>query len=1250
MKWITALNLEQWANTMSARVQFPGLIADLIRASATSLSSFRFPRGDKGQVRGFDGVLDAESTCVYVPDGESVWEFGVTEAGAAKATQDYEKRTQQVDDETRQSTTFVFVSPRTWDGGRGMTRDAWLKEKRALAQWKDVWYIDGSMLEDWLDICPAVAARYAKYELQTLPAAGVRSTDEFWDEFSTRFAPQLIEQVLLAGREDQALHIVQQLNSGVGRLMYAADSPDEVVAFTVAAIRCEDPAVRFFLESKTLVVDTEDAARQLSNKKGHVFLLRGQARNLAGLLARNCPTVVSAGADEKRSDHVLLNRPESSQLATAFVAMGYEPDAGYDLARRCGRSLAVLARLLASGNAHKPEWFEKGELLIPALLAGGWHASTKPDIDVLCGLAETDDYESIESPLRRLARLQDPPLDRVGDVWAMRAPVDAFVHLGHLLGRTHLLRFSEAVTTVFSQVNEPPKATDVFKSVSERNGVYSSWLKDGLMTTLLHMAVLNDQAGFTVTGSTPAEFVDDIVRKLPGLAADHRLLAAMQDQLSLLAEAAPIPFLDALEQLLEGDSSGIKPIFDELEGFIRPRAYHYGVLWALEVVAWDPGLLLRASLCLARLAAIDPGGRDSNRPISSLRAIFLSWSPNTSANAKQRIGVLNHVVQSVPEIAWQLLSKLLPQSNDTLIPTQKPKFREYLNGETEVLTYGMVWESQTAVINLALAHVGHAPDRWGTLISKIHQFPEAAFYQTVKALRLEMAVPHEATFEIWDTLRKEVNRHKTFGDTEWALRDKHLAELDSLVSEYAPTDPVQLSSWLFDDWMPDVPGKKDASGSIEAVQTARNAAVAEVYAYAGIAGIIDLVGQVKLPQHVGYAVGSMQLVKEDLLQLLSCALLAGEALDPFASAVLVEVVQRFGSEGENRVRASTQVLALDPARVARLLMSLPEHKTTWDYTATFGNEVEDLYWKTKHSFFVEGSTDELLMAIDQYTQRGRFLAALSASNRRFKELPSHTLMSLVSNALSDINFMQDGTDSLTTHVLERVFDELRIRSDISFEDIASLEFGYLPVFHRRKKPLALHRLMVEQARFFVEIVAIVFKPEHGEARILDERGQRQAVAAYELLRGLHTLPGQTDNQIDDQQLLSWCLEVRELAAKEDCLTMAEQRIGHMLAHAPLSPTDGAWPHEAVRSAIEKLESLQLECGIEVERINMRGVYSKQLGEGGTQERDLALQFCEWAETIHAFPRTSAMLRRISATWTRYAELADREADEDELRG
>jgi hypothetical protein len=190
LKWITARDLEQWAGSLPARAAFPGLISDLIRASASNVTAIRFPSGDKGQVRGFDGHLQAEGASPFVPPGESIWEFGVGKNDEAKANKDFDKRVREVSAADRVQTTFIFVSPQTWDNPRNKLPN-WIAEKNKLGLWLDVRYIDGAQLENWLEERPAVAARYARYELGIYPQLGARSVEEYWDEYSSRFKPAL---------------------------------------------------------------------------------------------------------------------------------------------------------------------------------------------------------------------------------------------------------------------------------------------------------------------------------------------------------------------------------------------------------------------------------------------------------------------------------------------------------------------------------------------------------------------------------------------------------------------------------------------------------------------------------------------------------------------------------------------------------------------------------------------------------------------------------------------------------------------------------------------------------------------------------------------------------------------------------------------------------------------------------------------------------------------------------------------------
>jgi hypothetical protein len=234
VKWITALDLSRWADTTGARTALSELVSALIRATASDIRSFRFPTGDSAQIPGYDGRLSARGVAPYIPDGESVWEFGVGAQYLEKANEDFTRRTNTPGDITKSETTFVFVTPRTWATARPSIED-WCREKKGQSDWKDVKVIDGVALEDWLAQRHAVAARVARSIVGIMPQTGARSTDEFWDEYAWRFKPPLITDVLLCEREEQAKQLIGQFGGEPGDIVVRGDSPDEVIAFIIAA-------------------------------------------------------------------------------------------------------------------------------------------------------------------------------------------------------------------------------------------------------------------------------------------------------------------------------------------------------------------------------------------------------------------------------------------------------------------------------------------------------------------------------------------------------------------------------------------------------------------------------------------------------------------------------------------------------------------------------------------------------------------------------------------------------------------------------------------------------------------------------------------------------------------------------------------------------------------------------------------------------------------------------------------------------
>jgi hypothetical protein len=261
-----------------ARTALSELISALVRASAADIQSFRFPTGDSAQIPGYDGRLTAVGVPPYVPDGESVWEFGVNDDYLQKANEDFGRRTQNAGDVVRSDTTFVFVTPRTWRT-QSPSLEQWCEARRSESDWKAVRVVDGVGLEEWLSQHEGVAARIAREILGNVPRTGVRSIQEFWEEYSSRFKPSLTTEVLLCDRDEHAQRLRNDLLGSPQDLIVRADSPDEAVAFLAAAILSAAADTRKFLEARAVVIDTDEAARQV-NQKAKIFVVRGTAAPL----------------------------------------------------------------------------------------------------------------------------------------------------------------------------------------------------------------------------------------------------------------------------------------------------------------------------------------------------------------------------------------------------------------------------------------------------------------------------------------------------------------------------------------------------------------------------------------------------------------------------------------------------------------------------------------------------------------------------------------------------------------------------------------------------------------------------------------------------------------------------------------------------------------------------------------------------------------------------------------------------------
>lgn len=1253
MRWITDEDLKTWSRRTDARELFVDLVGDLIRATVSDVRKFRFPGQSAGTLRGFDGDLETKEAVSRVPFGDSKWEFGTTPTGKSKAQDDYEKRTSKTPEDVMSKNAFVMVNLHSWDTPRE-TLATWLAEREAEGKWREVHFIDGTSLVHWLEEKPAVAARYARNILKKAPRHGAFSTDEFWERYSGSFKPAISEQLLLCGREREAEQLLQVLSGGPQNFTLAADTAEEVMAFAVAVIRTAPEELRKTLEARTMVVETLDAAQFLLGMKDMTFLVWRGGEELASSLGQKGPTLTAAtGVQRKRQGIPALERPTANAMAEAMASMNIDRQEGYDLAFKCGRSLTILRRLRpAAGNAPPAEWEHMAASLKPALLAGAWTTESELDKEVVASLAGGTDYVAVEAPIRQTLHMSDPPFDKVESVWQVRAAVDAFPYYGHLVDENDLRRLKDAAVRVLGHQVTQPTANEKFSFEYRAPADYSQWLRDGLAYNLMLFAVMPEVGGLELSGTTPQRFVDDVIRSLPGFAHSHRWILPILPQLSTLAEAAPIPFLEALEKSVEGKTDNAPGLFQEHEGadyFFAQTSPHVYVLWALEVLAWNPVLLPRVTLILGRLAEIDPGknSKNSNRPLNSLREIFLAWAPSTDADLDRRFVAIDGLMQSLPTTAWDLLLLLLPRLHDVSTQTAHPVLRDTTPLVSEEITFGLVWETETRVLDRAITLSQGSEERVGSLVEHLGNLQASNRARLVNMFEenLKLYSTPEGS-RLWHKLREYATEHEAFPDAAWSIKGAELARLKAILDEYRPTDVVSQARHLFDDWVPRVSTNPDTA--LEDAEFARAAEIQRVYGVLGIDGLIRLARTVNLPRQMGQSIDVLNLRYDEAERLIFGLIDIGGECYELACIISGGLRRREGDAWASYFVAFVAPRCKVLKDIVWLLASWPNNSETWAFVHSLGQEVVDIYWGEVGSLPWDAPEEDLHEAIAQLRRVGHSAKVLTALHKRDSKLDSKTLLSLLDEAVAEIA-NGAGASTMLSHTVSQVFKTLASRNDVTPLEVAQREYVYLPLIENSVEGLSIHALLAKEPAEYVSILSDVFVSENEERESSpSEQKRMRAKMSYQLLSSFHTIPGEKGGFIDELTLTDWVVEVRRLAKDVGRGNIADEYVGHLLAHSKSSEENGAWPSKAITAVIEKTASDMVERGIEIERFNMRGVYRKAPDEGGAQERELASRYRRWAEQTTS-PRTAAMLERIAERWDQDATRADIAAEQGKLK-
>jgi hypothetical protein len=850
MRWVIAQDLQSWAGRLDAESRLPELVRRLVRATVDAPQKVAFPSGESVQTGGWDGIVLTTTGNDYVPDGSSGWELSKRADIKTKADDDYQKRTVDPEHLDRAKTTYVFLTPRRWN-----QKEDWVAEKKAKAEWADVRAYDADDLEQWLEQAPAVGAWLARI-LHKYPS-GVLSIDDFWAEYSFGTNPTFTPGMLLTGRKADVQAAAEWLKNGSGTLRIAADSPREALAFMAASITSLSADEQVELRSRFLFSEDPTVLRELLTTANHLVIgwLATDTASVGLALQQGHRIILPTRADQQPT--ITLSRPDQEELSSALKAAGLDEDKANALVRESGDSITVLHRRLSTAPA-PPSWAapEHARELLPAVLASAWDEQYDRDKAILAGLSAAE-YHVVVGAMARWSHVADAPVQQTGTVWTVRAPRDAWHLLNAYLTREDIERLRTAITNVLG-LDDP--SLDLapedrwLANVHGKDFPHSHWLRRGLAHTIIQIALTP-----TIGGQRGSDIAARIVYDT--LQGNWRRWYSLEPVLPLLAEAAPAAFLAMLEQSLDTDAPGLENLFVTVGPMHGDHSN--GLWWALELLAWYPEHLGRVILLLARLA------RNHKRSKDVLRAIFLTWRPQTGATIEARTTALGSLLQRDSDVGWELLLDLWPKLHDVGSQHYEPHWRP--KPITRPVTVGEHVRAANAVVKLALDATNNDPQRLIALLQQVNTAPPDARARLREQLTAFAQDEHDADRRllVWSALREETNKYRHFADTDWALPEAEVALLDPITSSLTPADPVSRHTWLFEDSHPTLPTPGfDYHRDEEALTQLRTQALRDVFAAGGVDRIRELATKVKQPYLVGIAAASAGVADDALLPLL----------------------------------------------------------------------------------------------------------------------------------------------------------------------------------------------------------------------------------------------------------------------------------------------------------------------------------------------------------------------------------------------
>lgn len=1248
---ITETNLHRWVHDhqKEAQVKIVELVSRLINASCPDASWKHIPLGDSTHQPGPDCFLVVNKPFnQFVPGGQSYWEIGAGSGISSKATEDYDKRTSEYPEEERHKSTFVFVTPDYWQFS--WKKDAqleWRESRLKRNEWKDIKILDGTCLVDWLSHFWAVESWFAS--IIGIPADQITTPEVHWKILCTNGSHQLSPSIFLSNREIAQEGIRKLLGGDTSQIKIVTHHPDQVSNFVSAFIASLEEKERTSVYNKCLYISGVEAWNVICDQYREHILVASSPLDLstdesASLISK----AKSAGhkiiyyglpGGIPSDDVVPLPNPTIDQLIEPLMKSGYDFEQAHLYAKRSGGNIISILNII-KGLPLTPSWSRGSysQELSLALLLGAWNDGNEADriaIEKITG----ENYSKWIGRIRAASHQLGTPLGHQDGRWTFTVRYEGWYALGENIYEDHLELLKDIAVRALREKDpkfELSKDVRAFAKIYGKVLTHSPSIRNGLASCL---ALLGSQS--RAITSVPFRKVEDYAKIAVSALledADWNIWASLNDELPLLAEAAPRQFLDSVEEGLRRNPCPFDGVFAQESSDIFGRNYISGLLWALETLAWNVDHFSSAVDALVGLTERDPGGGWANRPANSIVSILLPRYPQTLASFEMRYSAICRLFDRNSAVGWKILMSLLPPAH-FISNVRRPVWRDWIPEDWEIRVSRKDYDHEIeAYTRLAIDKALNNLEYLLTLCDRMGNFsPESRNYLLSHLVSDQIiGIEEKERTRIWNKLVDLIQTHRMHVDSDWAFSASELEPIENVASKLAPKEPIYLHKRLFEKADFELFTEIDNyDQQRERVASERCKAISDILEYGGIQAVLEFAQTVDHRFEIGFALGSLEYSEFDSIILPKMILSEQKEDTDIAYGFIRGRFVKYGWVWVDNIEKKDWT----SEQIAMLFVFLPFNEETWKRSELLLGADARRYWISARVNPYEAKSNidtciDNLIKIGRPREACRCVYYQIASNQKIDN--TRAISALTSSLRSS-----EPIGQLDGHETKEIIYVLQKDPNTDANELLILEWAYLPLLENDEKssPMALEKKLCADPEFFCEMVRLSFKPRKTDCIRNEPSEQEEKVAAnaYRLLDIWTTVPGQKDDgTFNGVHLTTWLDSVKKRCDETGHLSSAMIVVGQVLVMAPPDP-DGLWIHRSVAKILDAYESEDIRRGYYSAFFRNRSKYAAVWSEEIEAKRAIDLRKKAEEVELAGFIRLSSLLKELVERCERNAD-------------